>query len=269
MTTDLGSGDENATMTLYRLHGCPYCERVVRRLERYEIPYRSRFVAGEHSRRDAVAREARTRSVPVVVDHERGVTMPESGRILEYLDRTYGDGSTDEQPAADGLQLVEFPPADHPEAGETAPDFTRPLVHKEYWEDTSLSDLVAREGAVLLVFYPLNWGGKSVYWWAEIRDRGWPDELTVVGVGISQPFDHQRFIERQGLEHPLYSDPGNGVAERYGVVHDLDGMTGVSEPRPAAFLIGDERTIDHVWVADEWPPSPPYDELEASWSKRI
>ncbi|QFU84691.1 redoxin domain-containing protein [Natronorubrum aibiense] len=265
MSTDSGAGDEDAAITLYRLHGCPYCERIVRRLERYGIPYRSRFVAGEHSRRDAVAREAGTRSVPVVVDHERGVTMPESSRILEYLERTYGDGGPTERSDSDGMELIEFPPAEHPTVGETAPEFTRPLVSAAYWEDTSLSTLVEREGPVLLVFYPLNWGGKSVYWWGEIRDRSWHEDLTVVGVGIGQPFDHQRFIERHGLENALYSDPGNGVAERYGVVHDLDGMTGVSEPRPATFLIGPERTIDHVWIADEWPPSPPYDEIESNW----
>ncbi len=80
-------------LTLYRLHGCPYCERVVRRLDRYGLSARSRFVAGEHSTRDAVAREAGTRSVPVLIDHDRGVTMPESGRIVEYLDRTYGEGA--------------------------------------------------------------------------------------------------------------------------------------------------------------------------------
>lgn len=84
--------DAEAPLTLYRLHGCPYCERVARVLEEYDLPYRSRFVAGEHSRRDAVAREAGTRSVPVLIDPDRGVTMAESARIVEYLDRTYGDG---------------------------------------------------------------------------------------------------------------------------------------------------------------------------------
>jgi len=83
--------DENA-LTLYRLHGCPYCERVARRLDAYDLDYRSRFVAGEHSRRGAVKRVAGTRAVPVLVDPHTGVTMPESGRIVEYLDRTYGEG---------------------------------------------------------------------------------------------------------------------------------------------------------------------------------
>ncbi|APX97745.1 Peroxiredoxin [Natronorubrum daqingense] len=251
-----------ASMTLYRLHGCPYCELVVRRLERYAISYRSRFVAGEHSKRDAVARVSGTRSVPVLVDHDRDVTMPESARILEYLDRTYGEEGGDESAVPAGTELVEFPPTEHPTEGEQAPDFTRPLVTDEYWEDASLSDLVAEDGRVLVVFFPLNWGGKSVYWWDELQGRDWAPDVSVVGVGISQPFDHQRFIERRGLEYPLFSDPGNDVAERYGVVHDLDGMAGISEPRPAMFLVGPDRTVEYAWVASEWPPSPPFDDLE-------
>jgi glutathione S-transferase len=90
-------------MTLYRLHGCPYCERVVRLLDRYGLSYRSTFVAGEHSRRNAVKRVAGTRSVPVLVDADRGVTMAESANIVEYLERTYGDPEAgDENIESDG-----------------------------------------------------------------------------------------------------------------------------------------------------------------------
>jgi glutathione S-transferase len=77
-------------LTLYRLHGCPFCERVVRQLDEYGVPYRSVFVPAEHSRRDAVKRLAGTRSVPVVVDDATDVIMAESANILEYLDRSYG-----------------------------------------------------------------------------------------------------------------------------------------------------------------------------------
>jgi peroxiredoxin len=162
------------------------------------------------------------------------------------------------------FDLPEFPPSDHPTEGERAPDFTRPLVRETYWEDIAFSEFAADVGAALLVFYPLNWGGKSLYWWNEIRERGWGDDgVGVVGVGISQPFDHRRFIEAQGLEYPLYSDPGNGVAREYDVVHDLDGMTGIAEPRPAAFLVDEELTVEYAWVADVWPETPPYDTIEA------
>jgi glutathione S-transferase len=89
----MSTSDRNTSpLTLYRLHGCPYCERVVRQLDRYGLSYDSRFVAGERSRRDAVAREAGTRSVPLLIDTDHGVTMAESGRIVEYLETTYGEG---------------------------------------------------------------------------------------------------------------------------------------------------------------------------------
>jgi peroxiredoxin len=163
------------------------------------------------------------------------------------------------------VDVVDLGETDHVALGETAPDFTRPLVTADGWENVSLSDLAA-DGRVLVVFYPLNWGGKSMYTWNEIRDRGWGgDDLTVVGVGISQPFDHVRFVESRGMDYALFSDPQNGVAEAYGVVHDLDGMAGVSEPRPAMFLVGEELTVEYAWVATEWPETPPYDEVEAAF----
>ncbi|MFB6155517.1 MAG: redoxin domain-containing protein [Haloferacaceae archaeon] len=160
------------------------------------------------------------------------------------------------------FDVVDLGETDHVAEGETAPDFTRPLVSADGWENVALSALAA-DGRVLLVFYPLNWGGKSVYTWNEIRDRDWGgDDLTVVGVGVSQPFDHVRFIEAREMDYALYSDPQNGVAEAYGVVHDLDGMAGVSEPRPAVFLLDSTLTVEYAWVATGWPERPPYDEIE-------
>jgi len=77
------------TMTLYRLEGCPYCELVVDRLGELDIDYESVWVEGLHSRRNEVKRISGQRQVPVVVDEDRGITMAESDRILEYLDQSY------------------------------------------------------------------------------------------------------------------------------------------------------------------------------------
>ena len=74
------------TLTLYRLEGCPYCELVVDRLEELDVEYESIWVEGLHSQRDEVRRVSGQRAVPVIVDEDRGVTMAESERILEYLD---------------------------------------------------------------------------------------------------------------------------------------------------------------------------------------
>lgn len=84
--------DKEATLlTLYRLQGCPYCERVVRVLKNLGIPYRSRFVEALHSERNIVKRKSGVRTVPVLVDPRTGITMAESANIVDYLQHTYGD----------------------------------------------------------------------------------------------------------------------------------------------------------------------------------
>jgi peroxiredoxin len=105
----------------------------------------------------------------------------------------------------------------------------------------------------------------ATYVWNEIRDRNWAEyPATVVGVSISDPYAHKRLVAERGIDHALFSDPANGVAKRYGIAHDLDGMAGVSEPRPAVFVVDGERTVQYAWVAEEWPDFPDYDAVEAA-----
>ena len=163
-----------------------------------------------------------------------------------------------------GFDVVELGPADAPPVGETAPDFTRPLVDDEYWEDVALSELTD-DGPVVLVFHTMDGDFPATYIWQAIRDRGWDDyDAEVVGLSVSTPYEHSRFLEEWDIAFRLFSDPQNGVAEAYGVVHDLDGMTGVAEPRPAVFVIDGDRTVREAWVSTEWPEFPPYDDLEAA-----
>ena len=82
--------EEDAPITLYRLQACPFCERVVRKLDEYDLDYQSRFVEPMHSDRNVVKRVSGSRTVPAIVDEQTGVTMSESGNIVEYLEKTYG-----------------------------------------------------------------------------------------------------------------------------------------------------------------------------------
>jgi peroxiredoxin len=164
------------------------------------------------------------------------------------------------------FEVVDLPETDHVEVGEEAPDFTRPLVTDEYWEDRSLSDLLGR-GPVLLVFTPMDGAFPTTYVYNELRDRGVHEsDAQVVGVSVSTPYEHKTTIDERGIEAftGLFSDPQNGVAEAYGVEHDLDGMAGVSEARPAVFLIEPDHTVAYAWVAAEWPDFPDYDAVEAA-----
>jgi glutathione S-transferase len=83
-----GAGD--GEVVVYRHVGCPYCERVVRALQDNEVRFESRFVVPRHSDRDAVARIAGTRSVPVLVDEAAGVVMAESANIVDHVESVYG-----------------------------------------------------------------------------------------------------------------------------------------------------------------------------------
>lgn len=77
------------TLTLYRLEGCPHCERVVDALEAFDCPFESVWVEARHSERDEVKRVSGQRSVPVLVDDDNEVVMAESDRIVAYLKQTH------------------------------------------------------------------------------------------------------------------------------------------------------------------------------------
>lgn len=163
------------------------------------------------------------------------------------------------------FDVVELPETDHVDVGDVAPNFTRPLVTADYWEDVTLSDFTD-DGPVLLVCYPMDGTGIAKSTWITIRDRGWgiDDGLTVVGLSISSPYEHTSFIDRHRLPYALFSDPSNQIAETYGIVHDHHGMTGIRGARSAFYLFDSDRTVVYAWVASEWPEDRPYDDVAAA-----
>ncbi|ELZ87391.1 peroxiredoxin-like protein [Haloferax elongans ATCC BAA-1513] len=163
------------------------------------------------------------------------------------------------------FEIVELPDHDAPAVGDTAPDFTRPLVEDEYWEDASLSDLTD-DGPVLLVFHTMDGAFPATYIWNNLRDRGVPDDIQAVGVSISSPYEHKTFLAERGVDAKFFSDPAAGIATEYGIENDLDDMAGITEHRPAVFLLDESREIQYRWVAEEWPDFPDYDEVAAAVS---
>jgi glutaredoxin len=81
--------------TLYQLEGCPHCEKVADRISELGLDYDSVWVEALHSDRDEVKRVSGQRTVPVLVDEARGVTMAESERILEFVEQSYTDRQND------------------------------------------------------------------------------------------------------------------------------------------------------------------------------
>lgn len=159
-----------------------------------------------------------------------------------------------------GFEVVDLPATDHVAEGDTAPDFTRPLVGPEYWEDAALHEVV--DGRTVLCFTTMDRAFPATYLWNAIDDRGWIDDVDVYGLSISTPYAHEALLRRRADGVRLWSDPANGVAEEWGLTHELDGMANVAEPRPAVYVLEEDLTVDHCWVAAEWPEFPPYEEIE-------
>ena len=160
------------------------------------------------------------------------------------------------------FDVVELPETDHVPTGETAPDFTRPLVGEEFWEDRSLSDVV--DGPTLLLFHPMDGAFQTTCLYNAVDDHGWAETVTVRGVSISSPYEHKRLLSERGDDVRVFSDPSAAVIEEYGLDHDIDGMTGITETRPAVFLLDGDRVVRYTWVASEHPQFPDHDAIESA-----
>ncbi|MFC7074804.1 glutathione S-transferase N-terminal domain-containing protein [Halovenus rubra] len=79
-----------SNLELYELEGCPYCEKVISKLDDLDLDYKSHMVPRSHSERTEVEAVSGQTGVPVLVDAENGIDgMPESDDIVEYLEETY------------------------------------------------------------------------------------------------------------------------------------------------------------------------------------
>ena len=162
------------------------------------------------------------------------------------------------------FEVTELGPTDHLEAGDEVADFTRPLVTAEFWEDRALSDVAADEGRTILVCTPMIGSFAAKYIYDELEERDWFGRADrIVGLTASTPYGVSSFLDENEFPFAIFVDPANEVADSLGIVHDLDGMEGISEPRIAVFGLEPDLTVDSAWVATEWPEFPPYDELEA------
>lgn len=84
-----------ANLELYELEGCPYCAKVIDKLDELGLEYESHMVSRSHSERTEVEEISGQTGVPVLVDKEHGVEgMPESDDIVAYLEETYGNGAS-------------------------------------------------------------------------------------------------------------------------------------------------------------------------------
>ncbi|MDZ7746517.1 MAG: glutathione S-transferase N-terminal domain-containing protein [Halobacteriales archaeon] len=78
-------------LELYELEGCPYCAKVIDKLDDLDLEYESHMVPRSHDERTEVKEVSGQTGVPVLIDTEHDVEgMPESDDIVAYLEETYG-----------------------------------------------------------------------------------------------------------------------------------------------------------------------------------
>ena len=150
--------------------------------------------------------------------------------------------------------------------GDEAPDFTALLVQPNGESaDTSLSTLL-EDGAVLLVFYTVDFSPDCIDEWCSFRDFDWftsNDSVQVVGISKSGPYLHRKFIDFLDLTFPLFADKNLDVAERYGVKYRSFKL--FPRARRSCFLVDRDRRIRYRWLSEHWldptRDTPPIDDV--------
>lgn len=80
-----------ANITLYELSGCPYCAKVISKMDELGLEYDSIEVPRSHGERTEVENVSGQTGVPVIIDEEHDVDgMAESDDIVAFLEETYG-----------------------------------------------------------------------------------------------------------------------------------------------------------------------------------
>jgi glutaredoxin len=77
-------------LILYELSGCPYCAKVINKLDELGLDYESRDVPRSHNERTEVKEVSGQTGVPVLIDEEHDIDgMPESDDIVAHLEANY------------------------------------------------------------------------------------------------------------------------------------------------------------------------------------
>lgn len=135
------------------------------------------------------------------------------------------------------------------DVGDSAPDFTAPLVSLEGGvEEVSLDSLLP-DRPVLLCFYTNDFSPDCIDEWCSFRDYQWfstSEQVQVVGISKSRVSTHRRFIDYLDLTFPLFSDTDLSVADGFGVTYRTFKL--FPRSRRSCFLVDEDRTIRYRWI---------------------
>ena len=135
------------------------------------------------------------------------------------------------------------------DVGDSAPDFTAPLVSPERGvEDVSLDSLLD-DRPVLLCFYTNDFSPDCIDEWCSFRDYQWfstSDQVQVVGISKSRASTHRRFIDYLDLTFPLFADTDLSVADAFDVSYRTFKL--FPRARRSCFLLDEDRTVRYRWI---------------------
>lgn len=150
--------------------------------------------------------------------------------------------------------------------GARAPDFELPGVQNGDVESFGLTDPLADDRAVLLLFYPFDFSPVCTDELCAIRDAEWfrfTAGLDVWGVSGDSTYAHRAFKDEYDLNFPLLSDPQGSTAEQFGVRYDeWEAPAGV--PKRSVFLVSPDRTVEYAWATDEAYEKPDFVPVKAA-----
>lgn len=72
-------------LLLYKIDGCPYCEKVLKHLEEKQLEFKSLDIA-DPVNLDELLHLGEKEQVPFLVDTEHNAKMYESDQIIQYVD---------------------------------------------------------------------------------------------------------------------------------------------------------------------------------------
>jgi glutaredoxin-dependent peroxiredoxin len=148
----------------------------------------------------------------------------------------------------------------HPQAGQSAPDFT--LYDSEKKQHT-LSDYRGKK--VLLLFFPLAFTSVCTAELCDTRDKMKVYEsLNVLPIAISVDslYSLAKYKEEENLNFPLLSDFNKEVSKLYGSLYEKFGygMLGVS--KRSAFLIDENGVIQYAEVLENAGEQPNFEAIK-------
>lgn len=150
--------------------------------------------------------------------------------------------------------------------GTKAPDFSAP---GDQGELATLSKMINGR-AVLLIFYPQDWGWVCRNEILEFQNRQEDFEeigVRLVGLSTNLVVSHGVWSEHLNLKFTLISDPPGHIAEAYGVLDTNDDSFNKGRSKRALILIDREMIVRYVWVTEDPWLEPDYDSISNACSE--